>query len=156
MLTGAQIDLLTFLDEEAARRRVEQEALMDAILSGASDIGITVVPDGPVETALAYHGIPYLWGGESPAGFDCSGLVKYVFAQHGVTLPHYSGSQFLMGDRVLPQDLMPGDVVFFGTPVHHVGIYVGAGYFIHAPRTGEFVKVSPLIDRSDYAAPGPS
>ncbi|GAB4277198.1 MAG: hypothetical protein Kow0056_08430 [Coriobacteriia bacterium] len=151
MLAQAQSDLLAMLDEEYERRRLEQQQLFEAIMSGASDVGIEVTPGTPVETALAYHGIPYLWGGETPAGFDCSGLVKYVFAQHGVDLPHYSGSQFLLGTRVAPQDLKPGDVVFFGSPIHHVGIYLGAGYFIHAPRTGDFVKVSPLVERTDYA-----
>lgn len=151
MLTQAQADLLDLLDAEAARRQQEEAALMRAILSGANDAGIVVEPGSPVETALAYHGIPYVWGGESTSGFDCSGLVKYVFAQHGVSLPHYSGAQFLLGEKIVPADLEPGDVVFFGSPVHHVGIYVGGGYFIHAPRTGDYVKLSLLAERSDYA-----
>jgi peptidoglycan hydrolase CwlO-like protein len=151
LLFGAQSDLLVLLQEEAARRDLEQQALLEAILSGATDIGIEVTEGTPVETAFAYHGIPYLWGGETPAGFDCSGLVLYVFSQHGIELPHYSGSQFLLGTRVAPADLKPGDVVFFGNPIHHVGVYLGAGYFIHAPRTGEYVKVSLLTERTDYA-----
>lgn len=151
MLASAQAELLELLDEEAARRQLEQQELLEAIRSGAGNVGITLTEGTPVETAFAYHGIPYLWGGETPSGFDCSGLVLYVFKQHGVDLPHYSGSQFLLGARVAPADLKPGDVVFFGTPIHHVGIYVGAGYFIHAPRTGDFVKVSPLAERTDYA-----
>ena len=108
-------------------------------------------PGTPVETALAYHGVPYLWGGETPRGFDCSGLVLYVFAQHGVQLPHYSGSQFRLGEKVTASSMVPGDVVFFGSPIHHVGIYMGGGYYIHAPRTGDFVKISKLADRSDFA-----
>jgi len=104
-----------------------------------------------VETALAYHGIPYLWGGELPSGFDCSGLMLYVFRQHGVTLPHYSGSQFQLGEKVAVTDLQPGDAVFFGSPIHHVGMYLGGGYYLHAPRTGDFVKISKLADRNDYA-----
>jgi cell wall-associated NlpC family hydrolase len=75
----------------------------------------------------------------------------HVFAQHGVKLPHYSGAQFQLGEKVPPGDLRPGDVVFFGSPVYHVGMYVGAGYFIHAPRTGDYVKLSKLADRTDYA-----
>ena len=66
-------------------------------------------------------------------------------------LPHYSGSQFLLGEKIAPAELLPGDVVFFGSPIHHVGMYVGGGYFIHAPRTGDFVKLSKLAERSDYA-----
>jgi len=151
MLAEAQEDLLELLDQEAARRSSEESQLLREILSGASAAGIVVQPGSVVETALAYHGIPYLWGGETPSGFDCSGLVLYVFRQHGVELPHYSGSQFLLGEKVEPSQLQPGDVVFFGSPIHHVGIYIGGGYFIHAPRTGDFVKLSPLADRSDYA-----
>ncbi len=151
MLADAQIELLELLDEEAARRQAEESELLRQILSGASDAGIVIEPNSPIETALAYHGIPYLWGGKTPAGFDCSGLVFWVFKQHGVVLPHYSGSQFLMGERVAPAALQPGDVVFFGSPIHHVGIYMGADYFIHAPRTGDFVRMARLSARRDYA-----
>jgi len=151
MLSQAQAELLDLLDAEAARRQQEEAALMQAILSGASDAGIVVEPGSPVETALTYHGIPYVWGGASTSGFDCSGLVMYVYAQHGVSLPHYSGAQFQLGRKVAPADLQAGDVVFFGSPVHHVGVYVGGGYFIHAPRTGDYVKLSLLAERSDYA-----
>ena len=151
MLTATQSDLLSMLDKEAGRRQSEEAILLASVLSGASKAGIVVEPGSPVETALAYHGIPYLWGGATPAAFDCSGLVKYVFAQHGVLLPHYSGSQFLMGEKIAAVALLPGDVVFFGSPVHHVGIYIGGGYFIHAPRTGDFVKISVLADRTDFA-----
>ncbi len=151
MLASAQADLLQLLGQQSSQRQAEQAALLKQILSGAAGAGIVVQPGTPVETALAYHGIPYVWAGADPSGFDCSGLVLYVFAQHGVTLPHYSGSQFQLGMPVAPQDLQPNDVVFFGNPVHHVGIYLGNDYFIHAPRTGDFVKVSRLSDRSDFA-----
>ena len=151
LLASAQSDLLELLNDRAAERQAQEAALLRSVLAGASRAGIVVEPGSPVETALGYHGVPYLWGGESVAGFDCSGLVLYVFKQHGVTLPHYSGSQFQLGEKVAPADLKPGDAVFFGSPVYHVGIYVGAGYFIHAPRTGDFVKLSPLAERRDYA-----
>jgi peptidoglycan hydrolase CwlO-like protein len=151
MLKSAQADLLQLLGAEQGRRQQEEAALMRDIMSGASGAGIAVTPGTPVETALAYHGIPYLWAGESPAGMDCSGLVLYVFRQHGVLLPHYSGSQFLLGTPIAPADMQPGDVVFFGSPIHHVGIYLGNDYFIHAPRTGDYIKVSRLSDRHDLA-----
>jgi cell wall-associated NlpC family hydrolase len=151
MLANAQLELLELLDEQAGRRQAEESALLRSILSGANEAGIDVTPGSPVETAFAYYGVPYLWGGESPSGMDCSGLVLYVFRQHGVELPHYSGSQFLMGQKVAPSALQPGDAVFFGSPIYHVGMYVGGGYFIHAPRTGDFVKISPLATRKDYA-----
>ncbi len=151
MLMDAQSELLDMLDQEAGRRRLEDTEMLQAILSGATDIGVEVLAGGPVETVLAYHGIPYLWGGETPAGFDCSGLIMYVFDQHGVALPHYSGSQFLLGEKVSLSQLMPGDVIFFGSPIHHVGMYIGGGYFVHAPRTGDFVKISRLAERDDFA-----
>ena len=151
LLASAQVELLELLDDRAAERQSAEAELLREVLSGANRAGIVVEPGSPVETALGYHGVPYLWGGESPRGFDCSGLVLYVMKQHGVSLPHYSGSQFQMGERVAPADLQPGDAVFFGSPIHHVGMYVGAGYFIHAPRTGDFVKLSRLADRKDYA-----
>ncbi len=151
MLAEAQGELLELLDEEASRRQSEEHELLRSVLSGASEAGIVIEPGSPIETALAYHGVPYLWGGSTPSGFDCSGLVLYVFRQHGVRLPHYSGSQFLLGQRIAPAALQPGDVVFFGSPIYHVGIYMGADYFIHAPRTGDFVKLARLSARRDYA-----
>jgi cell wall-associated NlpC family hydrolase len=151
MMSQAQKDLLVLLDKEAGRRSTDQTALLSDVLSGASQAGIVVEPGSPVETALAYHGVPYLWAGASPSGFDCSGLILYVYKQHGVNLPHYSGSQFLLGTKVAAADLQPGDVVFFGSPIHHVGMYIGGGYFLHAPRTGDFVKISKLAERSDFA-----
>jgi cell wall-associated NlpC family hydrolase len=151
MMADAQKDLLVLLDKEAGRRSTDQSALLSDVLSGASKAGIVVEPGSPVETALAYHGVPYLWAGATPAGFDCSGLILYVYKQHGVNLPHYSGSQFLLGTKVAAADLQPGDVVFFGSPIHHVGMYIGGGYFLHAPRTGDFVKISKLAERTDFA-----
>ncbi len=84
MVDKAQKDIVEFLDSEAARRQTEESALLAGVLSGANKKGIVVEPGSPVETALAYHGVPYLWGGEKPSGFDCSGLMLYVFRQHGV------------------------------------------------------------------------
>ncbi|KUK49303.1 MAG: NLP/P60 protein [Actinobacteria bacterium 66_15] len=151
LLASTQTELLELLDDLAEVRQMAEAELLRDVLSGANKAGIVVEPGSPVETALAYHGVPYLWGGESPRGFDCSGLLLYVMRQHGVNLPHYSGSQFQLGEKVAPSALQPGDAVFFGSPVYHVGMYVGAGYFIHAPRTGDFVKLSRLADRKDYA-----
>jgi cell wall-associated NlpC family hydrolase len=98
---------------------------------------------GVVGIAMHYLGTPYVWGGASPSGFDCSGFVMYVFAQIGVSLPHSSYAQYGYGSPVSRGDLQPGDLVFFDG-LGHVGIYVGGGSFIHAPHTGDVVKISTM------------
>ena len=112
--------------------------------------------DAVVAVAMQYLGVPYKWGGASPkTGFDCSGLVAYVFAQLGVSLPHYAAAQWYSPDAVWvrPERLQPGDLVFFtgsdGTrkAPGHVGIYVGDGYLIDAPHTGSFVRIDRLDGR---------
>ena len=104
--------------------------------------------------ARQYLGTPYRWGGESPAtGFDCSGLMQYAFKQLGVDIPRVSQDQFKSGQQVPRESLQPGDLVFFSKAgdVHHVGMYVGDGKFLHAPRTGDVVKISSLSE-PHYAA----
>jgi peptidoglycan DL-endopeptidase CwlO len=98
---------------------------------------------GVVGIAMRYLGVPYRWGGASPSGFDCSGFTMYVFAQIGVSLPHYTGSQYAMGSPVSRDQLQAGDLVFFNG-LGHMGIYVGGGNFIHAPHTGDVVKISSM------------
>ena len=98
---------------------------------------------GVVGIAMHYLGTPYVWGGASPSGFDCSGFVMYVFGQIGVSLPHSSYAQYGYGSPVSRGDLQPGDLVFFDG-LGHVGIYVGGGSFIHAPHTGDVVKISSI------------
>jgi cell wall-associated NlpC family hydrolase len=98
---------------------------------------------GVVGVAMRYLGVPYVWGGASPSGFDCSGLVMYAFGQIGVSLPHSSYAQYGYGTPVSRGDLQPGDLVFFDG-LGHVGIYVGGGSFIHAPHTGDVVKISSM------------
>lgn len=99
-----------------------------------------------VATAQKYLGVPYVWGGTSPKGFDCSGLVQYVCRQNGISLPRTAASQRNAGKYVSRADLQPGDLVFFksGGRVSHVGIYIGGGNMIHAPQTGDVVKVSSI------------
>jgi cell wall-associated NlpC family hydrolase len=106
------------------------------------------LPGGHPEAAtiaLHYLGVPYLWGGSTPAGFDCSGLVMYVYNQLGILLPHFAAAQYGMGAPVPRDQLQPGDLVFFDA-LNHVGIYIGGGQVVHAPNTGDVVKISNLSD----------
>ncbi|MCL2746573.1 MAG: NlpC/P60 family protein [Coriobacteriia bacterium] len=149
-LRDQNITLLELFEAEQLRRAIAEQELARSV-DGGDHSEIVAVPGSPVETAMALRGIPYVWGGASRDGFDCSGLMRFVFSQHGVDLPHHSGTQVLHGQRVMG-DLQPGDLIFFGTPIHHVGMYVGGGYFIHSPRTGEVVSLRSLASRSDMVA----
>ena len=103
-----------------------------------------------VQIANRLTGIPYRWGGASPrAGFDCSGLVQYVYAKVGIRLPHYAAAQYGYGRRISRDSLRPGDLVFF-SGLGHVGIYAGGGKFIHAPRRGTTVHWSRLSSHGSY------
>jgi peptidoglycan DL-endopeptidase CwlO len=106
-----------------------------------------------VRTALAQVGKPYHWGSAGPDAFDCSGLTMYVWAAAGVSLPHSSSAQYQALPHVGRAALQPGDLVFFGSPIHHVGIYVGGGTMVAAPSSGRVVQVQ-AIDRSDYVGAG--
>lgn len=97
-----------------------------------------------VEYAENFLGVPYVLGGNTPSGFDCSGFTKYVFAHFGINLERRASEQACQGTPVSRGDLQPGDLVFFGDPVYHVGIYIGGGSFIHAPVPGDVVKISSL------------
>ena len=98
---------------------------------------------GVVGIAMQYLGTPYVYGGASPSGFDCSGFVMYVFAQIGVSLPHNAAAQYGYGMPVSRDQLQPGDLVFFNG-LGHDGIYIGGGQFIHSPHTGDVVKISSM------------
>ena len=120
------------------------------------DIAAPPAPDGSkasqvIGVAMQYLGVPYVWGGASPSqGFDCSGLTTYAFAQIGISLPHHAASQYNYGVAVSRDDLQPADLVFFNG-LGHMGMYIGGGQFIHAPHTGDVVKISSIYD-SWYAS----
>jgi cell wall-associated NlpC family hydrolase len=92
-------------------------------------------------------GVWYRYGGSSPSGFDCSGLVAYVYGRLGVTLPHNAAAQYAYGHPVDPGHLRPGDLVFFHG-LGHVGLYIGRGRIIHAPQSGRRVEIQSLASRS--------
>jgi peptidoglycan DL-endopeptidase CwlO len=147
--------------QEAAQAAQEQQ---DSSSGSSGSSGSSPPPQPPpppagsvgqqaAQIAQRYLGVPYVWGGASPSGFDCSGLVMYVYAQLGISLPHYTVSQYNSGPHVSRGALAPGDLVFFDG-LGHVGIYLGGGSFIHAPHTGDVVKISSLYDgwySSSYA-----
>jgi cell wall-associated NlpC family hydrolase len=150
-------------EEEERQRRIAEELARRAAAEAAKRKSTPRTGGGPagtphpeaVDVALRYIGVPYVWGGSSPSGFDCSGLTHYAYAQLGIDLPRTSSQQyhagaFIAADRL--DMLQPGDLVFFGYDgdpdrVHHVGMYVGSGNFVHAPAAGDRVKVSSLTER---------
>ncbi len=138
--------------------RIAQQRALNSVAVGATvqspgtpdTFGTTVVPPSAVGSqvvsiAMRYLGDPYVWGTAGPNTFDCSGLVMYVFAQVGISLPHYAASQWNYGVYVSKDQLQPGDLVFFAN-LDHVGIYIGNGDYIQAPQTGDVVKITPLSD----------
>ena len=97
-----------------------------------------------LQVASKYVGTPYVFGGETPGGFDCSGYVAFVFSQFGVALPHSVHGQNRMGILIKPEDAVPGDLVVFDD-LSHDGIYAGNGNFYHSPRPGDYVKLAPIF-----------
>jgi cell wall-associated NlpC family hydrolase len=97
-----------------------------------------------VSAALSRLGTPYRWGGTTPAGFDCSGLMLWSWAHAGVSLPRTSGAQRAYTQRISFNQLQPGDLIFSGNPVYHVGMYIGGGQMVHSPQTGDVAKISSV------------
>lgn len=148
--------------EAAAAQAAEEAATQvteDAATESQDPISIAPAPAPSerarvaVEAALDQVGEPYQWGAAGPDSFDCSGLTMWSWAQAGVALPHNSGAQYAATTRVDQSDWEPGDLIFAGSPIHHVGMYIGNGQMVEAPYTGAFVQVVSAY-RSDYVGAG--
>jgi cell wall-associated NlpC family hydrolase len=134
----------------AQQHRVSQQQQLDTVV-GVSAVApqeeTVVAPPsthgGVVGVAMSQLGTPYVWAGAAPGGFDCSGLVSWAYAQVGVSVPHSTYAQYNMGVAVSKDQLQAGDLVFFDG-LGHVGIYIGGGQFVHAPHTGDVVKISGM------------
>lgn len=149
--------------EEAARKAAAERAAREAAAKnktkpatpsgggGGGSAGYDAERSARViQIAMQYIGVPYVWGGSSPRGFDCSGLVKYAYAKLGIYLPHSSAMQYSYGVSVSRSQLKPGDIVFFYSPIHHVGLYIGNGQMVNA--TGDHVQVGPVFKSSYHGA----
>ena len=142
----AQARLRSTQQSQAAQAASPQAVLqtdpVDEVIAPAPDARY----GGAVGIAMQYLGVPYKWGGASPeTGFDCSGFLMYVYSKLGVSLPHNAAMQYRLGTAVSKDQLQPGDLVFFNG-LGHNGMYIGGGQFIHAPHTGDVVKISSLSD----------
>ena len=144
-------------EADFARLSAEEQAAVTTSLGGpVLDVPTTLAPPpseaagAVVAAALAQVGDPYVWGASGPNGFDCSGLTQFAYAAVGVSLPHSSGAQSQMGAAVSRADLQPGDIVYFYSPVSHVGIYIGNGQMVHARTFGQPVAVT-TVDMAGYA-----
>jgi peptidoglycan DL-endopeptidase CwlO len=169
-VAAKQKDLQSQIDEyqaafDALSAR-EQRAAIEAAGSHGADRAsrsdrAAVAPAGPVvassqaaqiavDTALAQRGKPYVWAAAGPGSFDCSGLMQYAYGAAGVGLPHSSRMQSQMGTPVSRDQLQPGDLVFFYSPVSHVGMYIGNGQMVHAPTPGDVVKIADIDSMGGY------
>ncbi len=147
LLRNARADLREAIASERRRQAAQARSLAS---SGNTPF------NGPLPTgagnaeaariALSFQGVPYVWGGESPSGFDCSGLATYAYRQIGKSVPHYTYAIWAQFPQVPYDQLQPGDMVFF-RGLGHMGIYIGGGNMVHAPQTGDVVKVTSLASR---------
>jgi len=149
-LAGLEAEIRSLQAAEEARRAASRRVVSNSG-GGRRFPPPTRAPRSEVVSiAKRYLGAPYRWGASGPNSFDCSGFTSFVYRQVGVRLPRVSRAQIGAGERVSRSDLKPGDLVFFGSPIHHVGLYVGGGTMIHAPQTGDVVRFAS-INRSNYA-----
>ena len=142
-------ELLAQIQEEERQQeqalKEQQDALWQQIVLNQplpTNEEVTDKAQAIILSAKQYLGVPYVWGGTTPNGFDCSGLMQWVFAQNGVGIPRVSQAQQASVKEIPISEVQPGDLVFWGRPAHHVGLYLGDGNFIHAPQPGDVVKIT--------------
>ncbi len=148
IVTNTADDEAVALIEKAKTTLNERAAARQTIVSGSASSNqgsVSVSSSAIVNKAYQYLGVPYVWGGTSPSGFDCSGFIQYVYRSQGISLPRTSGSQASSGSYVSIANAKPGDILYFGqSSVTHVGIYIGDGRMIHAPSPGKSVMISSI------------
>ena len=151
----ADYDRLTAEQQQQARLLAEQHTTVDdrsapaasratrvpAPAVAAPAVASSGAAQAVVNTAMAQLGDPYVWAAAGPNAFDCSGLTQFAYAAAGISLPHSSSAQARMGQAVSRDQLQPGDLLGFYSPVSHIGIYIGNGQMVHAPTSGDVVKV---------------
>jgi peptidoglycan DL-endopeptidase CwlO len=173
MLATARAEVRALVRTEQLRQEAARRAMVAAAAARSRALGFASLADAPapsrmaaaaVRTALGQVGKPYRWGATGPASFDCSGLVRFAYADAGLSLPRTSRQQWSAGRHVPVADLRPGDLVFWAhdparpATIHHVGMYVGQGLMVHAPHTGALVRVD-AVRPSGYTGatrPGPA
>lgn len=167
-LQAKQVQLIQAAKDAAAKRAAQaraaalaaqvQQAQAALVAFRSQPVAVEAPPAAPasvvhdsgsaaqvaVQVAMSELGKSYVWGASGPDAFDCSGLTMYAYAAAGISLPHFAAAQFNQGRHVSQGELQPGDLVFFGSDLGHMGMYVGNGQFLHAPHTGDVVKISPL------------
>ena len=147
--------MLTKSMGEPARARMNEMTVMAARILQQETVQEETKRAEILETAMSLIGTPYRFGGTTPNGFDCSGYVKYIMDQYGITLPRTSSAIYQAADTIPPEELEPGDLVFFRgyqAGPSHVGIYAGDNSFIHAPSAGKTVSISQLDDPDYWGA----
>jgi cell wall-associated NlpC family hydrolase len=159
MLATARAEVRALVRAEQARQEAARRAIVSVAAARARRLGFAAFADAPapnrtaaaaVRTALGQVGKPYRWGATGPASYDCSGLVRFAYADAGLSLPRTSRQQWSAGRHVRVADLRPGDLVFWAhnpadpATIHHVGMYVGQGLMVHAPHTGALVRVDAV------------
>ena len=131
--------------------RASRSAEREPVAASGPIVASSDAAQTAIDVAMAQRGKPYVWAASGPASFDCSGLTAYAYKAAGISLPHSSALQSRMGQAVSRADLQPGDLVFFYSPVSHVGIYIGNGQMVHAPTSGDVVKVASIDVMGHFA-----